>query len=162
MTANREYENNRTASRGVFLGRAFSSFFLLDFLPSLFSLFFLFRGAMSNEQTLPRRRAAACPSWVIRREGAKKWSDQCQISAFTASVCDPQRRPRARFSQRLMNYLRTHINIRVVRATRMWMRGEERGTAETSPSALPNVHYRIDVAEPHRSIMSKKNFANES
>lgn len=99
------------------------SAFLFGFLPSLFSLFFFllllcffFCGTMSNERTLPRRRAAACPSWVIRREGAKKWSDQCQISAFTASVCDPQRhvfracadREREARSRRLVNYLRTH------------------------------------------------------
>lgn len=50
---------------------------------------------MSNERTLPRRRAAASVV-SYTREGAKKWSDQCQISAFTASVCDPQRRRRAR------------------------------------------------------------------
>lgn len=55
-----------------------------------FLFFSLFCGAMSNERTLPRRRAAASVV-SYTREGAKKWSDQCQISAFTASVCDPQR-----------------------------------------------------------------------
>lgn len=138
-TANREYENSRARRLAEFFleARDFSFFVRLS---SFFPLIF-FRGVMSNERTLPRRRAAACPSWVIRREGAKKWSDQCQISAFTASVCDPQRRPRARFSQRLMNYLRTHTGIRHTCATRMRRGGEKRGTAETSPSALPNAHY---------------------
>lgn len=94
----RGYKNNRDARLAEFFLEAareeISASLFLSFLLLLFTPFSLFRGAMSNERTLPRRRAAASVV-SYTREGAKKWSDQCQISAFTASVCDPQRRPRA-------------------------------------------------------------------
>jgi len=90
----RGYKNNRDVRLAeFFLEAARRNFSLLFFAPRF--PFFLFYGAMSNERTLPRRRAAASVV-SYTREGAKKWSDQCQISAFTASVCDPQRRRRAR------------------------------------------------------------------
>jgi len=47
------------------------------------------------------------------REGAKKWSDQCQISAFTASVCDLQRWPRAAVCVREVCARGSSVKLRV-------------------------------------------------
>lgn len=104
------------------------------------------------------------------REGAKKWSDQCQISAFTASVCDPQRRPHAPRSlahasgqiqrearsppREAVNYLPTCVHTCAHDyATRTEKMG---GGHQKRALALPNAHYPPTSTGLYRFVTSKK------
>jgi len=79
------------------------------------------------------------------REGAKKWSDQCQISAFTASVCDLQKWPRAVRMRVHVCARRSSAKLRVRQAvnypagahTHTRTRAQRRAGTSPLPSFLP-------------------------
>lgn len=83
------------------------------------------------------------------REGAKKWSDQCQISAFTASVCDLQTRPRdCAYCRARGSSARSSAPLRggrrIIHLDRARARGRTQTTLLSSPApSVLSLYYRM-------------------